>query len=378
MITPSKPYFRNLDALRFFAAIGVFLLHSLNVKIEGTDDPAWMQPIRHFATNGALGINLLHVMSGFLITILLLQEEKALGKFSVLKYYLRRTLRIWPLYLLMITVSFFVIPPVMHGLGHDYHETANPWAYYLFWGNFYILKYGFPYSPIIGVLWSVSVEEQFYIGWPWLIRLFRKNRWVLFALIILISTGFRIYFREDGKELFFNTACIMSDFAIGAFIASIAVNEDSIFLRLKKLSRSAIISIYVVIILMLTFYHPLFNSHVATVLERFILGVAFGWVIFDQAYSEQRVFNLARLPGLVWLGKRTYGLYCFHEVGIISAIKFLKAMHFIQSPFQYAVVMPLLAFAITVALTALSYRFFEKPFLDWKKKFEVVKGEVVR
>jgi peptidoglycan/LPS O-acetylase OafA/YrhL len=55
LITPSKPYFRNLDALRFFAAIGVFLLHSLNVKIEGSDDPAWMQPIRYFATNGALG-----------------------------------------------------------------------------------------------------------------------------------------------------------------------------------------------------------------------------------------------------------------------------------------------------------------------------------
>ena len=368
----SKPYFRNLDALRFFAAIGVFLLHSLNVRIAGSEDVAWMQPIRDFAKTGALGVNLLHVMSGFLITLLLLQEEKALGQFSVVKYYLRRTLRIWPLYLLMITLSFFVIPPVMNFLGKDFHETGNPLAYYFFWGNFYILNYGFPYSPILAVLWSVTVEEQFYIGWPWLIRLFKKNRWFLFGIIIVISIGFRMYYNNDGKQLFFNTLCIMSDFAIGAFIASMAVDESSLFLRLKKLSRSLIIPIYAIIFLLLVFYHPLFDSPVAIVLERLILGLAFGWIIFDQAYSERRPFNLHRIPGFAWLGKRTYGLYCFHEVGIISAIKFMTAIHFIRSPFQYAFLMPVLAFMITAALAALSYRFFEKPFLDWKKKFEVV------
>ncbi|HYV91699.1 MAG TPA: acyltransferase [Chitinophagales bacterium] len=373
MTSPSKPYFKNLDALRFFAAIGVFLLHALNVQIAGSDDPAWMQPLRDFSKTGALGINLLHVMSGFLISLLLLQEEKTLGKFSVVKYYLRRTLRIWPLYLLVITISFFVIPPLMNFFGNDFHETANPLAYYLFWGNFYILKYGYPYSPILAVLWSVSVEEQFYIGWPWLIRLFRKNRWMLFVIVILISISFRIYFRNDGKELFFNTLCIMSDFAIGAFIASIAVNETPFFLRLKKLSRRMIIPIYIIILLMIIFYHPLFDSTFATVIERLILGIGFGWVILDQAYSENRPFNLHRIPGFVWLGKRTYGLYCFHEVGIISAIKIMKAMNCIHSPFQYSVLMPIIAFSITVVLAALSYRFFEKIFLDWKAKFEVVR-----
>ena len=373
MIPVSKPYFKNLDALRFFAAIGVFLLHALNARVEGSDNPGWMNYVRDFSTTGALGINLLHVMSGFLITLLLLQEEKALGKFSVVKYYLRRTLRIWPLYLLIVTTSFFVIPPLLNFLGKDYHETANPLAYYLFWGNFYILKYGYPYSPILAVLWSVSVEEQFYIGWPWLIRLFKKNRGLLFLIVIVISIGFRIYFRDDGKELFFNTLCIMSDFAIGAFIASMAINQTPLFLWLKKFSRWKIILLYVIIVLMVAFYHPLFDSTLATVFERLILGIGFGWVILDQVYSENRFFNLHRIPGFVWLGKRTFGLYCFHEVGIISAIKILKEVNCIHSPFQYSVLMPLIAFSITVGLAALSYRYFEKIFLDWKHKFEVVR-----
>jgi peptidoglycan/LPS O-acetylase OafA/YrhL len=124
---------------------------------------------------------------------------------------------------------------------------------------------------------------------------------------------------------------------------------------------------------MIVFYHPLFDSTFATVMERLILGIGFGWIILDQAYSENRSFNLHRIPGFVWLGKRTYGLYCFHEVGILSAIKILKTMDCIHSPFQYAVLMPLIAFSITVALAALSYRFYEKIFLDWKEKFEVVR-----
>ncbi len=272
----------------------------------------------------------------------------------------------------MITLSFFAVPELLSVIGMDYHEWASPVPYYFFWSNFYILKYGFPYSPVLAVLWSVSVEEQFYIGWPWLLRLFKKQRIILFLLIILFSIGAREYFNDNGKQLFFNTLCIMSDFAIGAFIASMAVNRNAWFLRMKKLSRPIVILFYAVILTMVLFYHPLFDSAIATTVERLVLGIAFGWVIFDQAFSENRAFNFQKIPGFMWLGKRTYGLYCFHEVGIIVSIKLLTALHSISTPLQYALLMPLLAFMITVFLAALSYRYFEKPFLDWKNRYTVV------
>ncbi|MFI5135968.1 MAG: acyltransferase family protein, partial [Chitinophagales bacterium] len=224
--------------MRFFAAIG-FFMHALTIKIDGVQYASWMDSVRNFARNGALCVNVLHVLSGFLIVFLLLKEENTNGSFSVIRYYLRRTLRIWPLYFLVLLMFFLVIPALMHLFGRDYHETANPVAYIFFWSNFYIIKYGFPYSPVLAVLWTISVEEQFYIVMPWLMKFFKRWRMHVLIIVILISTGFRIYYRDNGTVLFFNTFCIMSDFAVGALIALFAVNEHPLFIRWKSTSRKS-------------------------------------------------------------------------------------------------------------------------------------------
>jgi peptidoglycan/LPS O-acetylase OafA/YrhL len=255
-------------------------------------------------------------------------------------------------------------------LGKKYQETANPFSFYFFWSNFSILNNGFPYSPVLAVLWTVSVEEQFYICWPWLMKLFKRNRATLFSLLIILSIAFRIYYRNDGVTLFFNSFCIMSDFAIGAWLAMISSEEYKIFNGLKRMPRSLIVVCYLVIISCIIFYHPVFNSTIATVFERLILGIGFGIIILDQVFCENRIFNLSQIPGAQWLGKRAYGFYCFHQVGILVSIKILTALEFIRQPFQYAFIMPVLAFIITVLMAALSYGFFEKYFLNLKRKFE--------
>lgn len=374
MNDPSKPYFINLDSLRFFAALG-FFMHALTIKIDGVQYASWMEGVRNFAKNGALCVNVLHVLSGFLITFLLLKEEKDSGKFNVIRYYLRRALRIWPLYFLLLLLLFFVIPNIMQTLGYSYHETANPWAYILFWSNFYIINYGFPYSPVLAVLWTVSVEEQFYIVMPWLMRFFKKRRVQILVVIILISVAFRVYYRNDGFTMFFNTLTIMSDFAVGALIAWLAVNEHPVFFKWKAVPRKFGMIIYLAVFIMIIFYHPIFDSTIATIMERLVLGAGFGWVIFDQAFGEKKVFEMSRIPGFVWLGKRAYGIYCFHQFGILASIKILRTIHLIQSPVDYLLLLPILSFVLTIIMAALSYRFIERPFLNWKKKFGM-KSEV--
>ncbi|MFI5136163.1 MAG: acyltransferase family protein, partial [Chitinophagales bacterium] len=259
--------------------------------------------------------------------------------------------------------------------GYNYHETASPWAYIFFWSNFYIVKYGFPYSPVLAVLWTVSVEEQFYIVMPWLMKFFKKWRVQILVIIILISIGFRIYYRNDGFTMFFHTLCIMSDFAVGALIAWLAVNEHALFFKWKSVPRKISFIVYLAVLIMIVFYHPIFDSTVATIAERLILGVGFGYVIFDQAFGERKVFEMSHIPGFIWLGKRAYGIYCFHQFGILASIKILRAIHLIQSPIDYLVLLPVLSFVLTVIMAALSYRFFERPFMNWKEKFEM-KSEV--
>lgn len=346
-------------------------MHAFTIRIEDVQYPAWMNQVSRFASSGALCVNVLHVLSGFLITYLLLAEEKSTGQFSILRYYLRRTLRIWPLYFTMVITFLFIVPMVMQAFGFTYHETANPWSYFFFWNNFAMLSDGFPYSPVLAVLWTVSVEEQFYVVMPWLMKFFRKQRVAVFLAIAIVSTLARIYFRNEGTTLFFHTLCIMSDFAVGAFIAWLAVNNHSWFHRWKKMPRAVNFGIYLALLVMIVFYHPVFDSPLATIAERLILGLAFGHVILDQAFGENKAFNMHRIPGFVWLGKRAFGIYCFHQVGILASVHLFKAMNWLQSPWQFLLLLPLLSFFITVLIAAFSYRFFEQPFLDLKKKFEM-------
>lgn len=365
-----KPYFINLDALRFLAATG-FFMHAFTIRIDGVNYPDWMNAVSRFAASGALCVNVLHVLSGFLITYLLLAEEKWKGSFSITRYYLRRTLRIWPLYFTMAALFLFAVPFIMQALGNEYRETANPWSYFLFWNNFAVLANGFAYSPVLAVLWTVSVEEQFYVVMPWLMKWFKKWRVHVFAVIVLVCLAARIYYRDEGQVLFFHTLCIMSDFAVGAFLAWLAVTEHPLFLKWKKIPRAWNMGIYLLLLVMVAFYHPLFDSTIATISERLILGLAFGHVIFDQAFGENKAIELGKFPGLVWLGKRAFGLYCFHQIGILACVHLFGALHWLQQPWQYLIMLPLLSFIITVLLAALSYRYFERPFLDWKKKFEL-------
>ena len=98
----------------------------------------------------------------------------------------------------------------------------------------------------------------------------------------------------------------------------------------------------------------------------------FAFIIFEQAFCENRIFNLGKIPGFTYLGKISYGLYCYHEAGIIFSAKLLRSVQFIQTPFAYLVIMPAVALALTIVIAAVSYRFFEKPFLNLKKRFEIV------
>ena len=261
-------------------------MHAFTIRIDGANYPPWMDEVTRFTSSGALCVNVLHVLSGFLITYLLLAEEKSHGQFSVTRYYLRRTLRIWPLYFVVIISFLFIIPAAMNAIGKSYHETANPWAYFLFWANFYMYKVGFPYSPVLAVLWTISVEEQFYVVMPWLMKFLRRWRAHVFLLIILVSIGLRIYYRDEGKIPFFNTFCIMSDFAVGALVAWLAINDHPIYQKWKRIPRSWNLVIYVLLLAMIIFYHPIFDSTPATILERLIIGLALSHVIFDQAFGE--------------------------------------------------------------------------------------------
>ena len=169
-ITPKKQarvFFPNLDGLRFFAFFAVFLAHSFYSENEAVLSSPIHQQIKQWNIFGIYGVNFFFVLSGFLITYLLMAEEDRFKKIHIPAFYMRRVLRIWPLYYAIVFVGFVLFPIGKQLIGESPELQGNIWHYI-----FFINNYGEPPgTAILGVLWSIAIEEQFYLFWPLLIGL---------------------------------------------------------------------------------------------------------------------------------------------------------------------------------------------------------------
>ncbi len=172
--------------------------------------------------NGDLGVNFFFVLSGFLITFLLLKEKHEKRSISIPRFFLRRILRIWPVYFLTIVMGFFLIPYVFKTGNPAYFPfminiptDKLPW-YLCFAVNFDMVIHGISYLVVV-ILWSVSVEEQFYLVWP-LLNKFSSRFFLTLCIVVLILLSF--YYRFLNYQLSINvkysTFSVMSDLELVA------------------------------------------------------------------------------------------------------------------------------------------------------------------
>jgi peptidoglycan/LPS O-acetylase OafA/YrhL len=124
--------------------------------------------------NGNLGVNFFFVLSGFLITYLLLSEQKNFRRIHLGNFYIKRALRIWPLFYFCGFFGFILFPIFKKAMGFSPDEKANPVFYLFFINNFDFLKHGAD-SSVLSILWSVAIEEQFYLIWPVFLMLVNRN-----------------------------------------------------------------------------------------------------------------------------------------------------------------------------------------------------------
>ena len=157
--------------------------------------------------SGWAGVSFFFVLSGFLITYLILAEVEWSEKLNVPAFYMRRILRIWPLYYAVLLFGFWLYPAVKSALGiSSYIETGNPLSYLLFLSNFDVLSLGEGRGAMsINITWSVAIEEQFYIVWP-LLFFFLPTRFYkfIFPTIILVSLWFRWQPRQSAFGTLFS------------------------------------------------------------------------------------------------------------------------------------------------------------------------------
>tara|TARA_X000000950_G_C13917114_1_gene661563 strand:- start:5115 stop:6179 length:1065 start_codon:yes stop_codon:yes gene_type:complete len=343
----NKVYFPNLNGLRFFAALSVMIYHFFG---ENT-------------LNGHFGVVLFFVLSGFLITYLLLEEKENKGKISISKFYLRRILRIWPIYFFILILAI-VIVNYTTGLNSTQIEAI---PYYLF----FVPNWAFVVGATIkyaGILWSVGAEEQFYLTWPWVIQKVNKKKLVyVFSLIAVIWAIFPHLLDYMNNNYFSNIESVrlVSKFmgrtgfgamATGAIIAYLAKYYKNSLNYIFSRTFQTFVFIGTLII-----WGGDFFPHIAIVDGFYsilfaILIANFGLnpdVIFS---LENRVFN--------YLGKISFGLYVYHLIAFGAVNKIMQIM-LIDLPNEVSFVVGLL---ITIGFSSLSYHLLEKRFLKIKAR----------
>lgn len=371
-------YRPELDTLRFFAFLGVFVFHTIPndssfYQTHHFLSPAVVPLICAVSSAGAFGVDLFFALSAYLITTLLIREEAVRGHIDIRAFYIRRILRIWPLYFFFTAVAALV--PLWDRTQHF------GWPYIagslLLAGNWIFVWKGFPHS-IAGPLWSVSIEEQFYLFWPLALRRISRSQLVfaVIGLLLLANAirGYLVFTHALGGSVEYNTFARLDAIALG-ILAAYALGSEAPSLRL--FSRVALAGLSLSLWCIVAAYTKLnAQTEVApvlgTLLGRPLVAIAAAGILIAVIGAPAAGAKILTNPLLTYLGRISYGLYVYHAAGLLLAGHLFRT-NSVKAFTEYA----LTGFASTVIFSSISYRWLETPFLKMKEHFAVVRSRPI-
>lgn len=368
-------YFQNLDGLRFFAFLAVFVSHA-TLFLGYKNNSAFFSTIeRYILVNGDIGVTFFFVLSGFLITYLLLKEKHDRGTIALQKFHLRRIKRIWPVYFLTLGIGFFILPLYnLSTLPFDATPTLSslPW-YTFFLANFNLAFHSGSSLPV-DILWSISVEQQFYLVWAVIVSIFpKKHLPKIITLILCIAFIYRYIHADSDAVLAYATFSVMSDLVVGALLGWILVERSALLQRVRQLSRVFIFFLYIAAAAIVVFRHALLRQSILDpVLFRFlsalvplILSILFALIIAEQNESPRSIWKVGRSTICTLLGKISYGLYSYHIIAFVIVLLIVPSLGFtvLYTSVSHWLFLATTTFGLTILLSYLSHQYLEKPCL---------------
>jgi len=358
-------YHPELDILRFFAFFLIFIHHSI------PHDPAFYATmgvaptlasiLAALGATGAFAVQLFLLLSSYLVTELLIRERALRGQIDLRAFYIRRILRIWPLYF-----GFLALAWAMQWFVPGQHIGWRAGlAFAFFAGNWWIVFVGFP-SSVIFPLWFISVQEQFYLFWPAVMRRLSERGLLIAAAIMLATANLTRWFLAARhtweSRIWANTFVHLDAIALGIILAVVLHGRAP---RLSTLLRSALFIGGFACLVLAGNYFSIKADPLTT--SRVLLGypvAALGAVALF--LGTLRAGATLRNNPLVYLGRISYGLYVFHILGLMLSN---YAVQHQESSLGRYLFREAVALAITIAFAAISYRWLEAPFLTLKQRF---------
>jgi peptidoglycan/LPS O-acetylase OafA/YrhL len=358
-------YLRQLDGLRAVAVGGVIWQH-------------WLSPVYHVGTSwGFKGVWLFFVISGFLITGILLNcrndEGLAAGVrpsrlWSIRQFYIRRFLRIFPLYYATLLVATALDAPHMH-------EHIGWHALYLTNVLAFVLN---EHVQPAAHFWSLAVEEQFYLIWPWII-VFAPRRWLIAAMLAAILAGplFRfgalLWWPDNSKASLLTPGCLDA-LGAGALLSCVAfIGQGSTAAAAdRRIARTMLMiglpgALGSAVALRLS--PPSVDPWIRAI-EPFGLALVFGWAVSQAAHGFPGIIGrMLEFGPLVYLGRISYGVYVIHpfvDAGLDAMLARVAHPAWLAAP---GVPKFIVLLTITLALASISWYAFEAPLNRLKRHF---------
>ncbi len=358
-------HFKGLNGIRAICAFAVVISHaSLSLLVIG------LEPGKIFGL-AAYGVTAFFALSGFLITYLLMEEKQAYEKVSVKKFYIRRILRIWPLYfgymiLAIISDIYIFNAGNFSSIGYYIFFFPNiPFSYEMAGMTTVVPIY------LLGHFWSLGVEEQFYAFYPWLFRIFKNIFKVLlsmFFIVLILKLTAKYISYKTGNPFWYswldNTRFdAMACGGIGAYLLKYKYDW------VVKLIKSKILHLITTAIIVLVFINKL---AIPNSLSHIIVAVTTVVTIYYAHLLNKPYINLSN-KYIDYLGKISFGVYVYHPLVIGYSALFFKNLHMPATVKTGLFFITVIVF--TIGLSVLSYKYFENYFLKLKLNYAVVKNK---
>jgi peptidoglycan/LPS O-acetylase OafA/YrhL len=358
-MTAKRFYRPELDALRFFAFLAVLMHH-------GPYGPGFLNFVCRAC---GFGLSMFFLLSAYLITELLLREREQSGTISWKLFFARRALRIWPLYYAALAAVMVAsrIPPYETGISRSGIAVLS-----FFVANCF--RSSAPLPHILVPLWSISVEEQFYLIWPPIVRVGGKKSAFLAAVLFVVSACVWLaVFSGKGWTLWYDTPVEFLFFATGVIVA--LATHGGPRHAMNGLVRGGLLTAGLLSL-------AIAASHIAGIGTDDVQGLTtarlyLGYTLANAgcALIFVAILGISKVPRtLTYLGKISYGLYVFHA-GILGLSRWLAIPLKLAHPSALNMfVVDGIALLLTIPAAHLSYRYFEMPFLKLKERFAIVKS----